>query len=129
MIDMPAAVLTFLQAQPGIVALAGARVYAEADYPPTGYKPTDGPALCFKARGGLPGYPDSLLFPSLQFKCYGSSEIEANTLYRALFDAMHHARGGTVRWAVCEMLGQTLREPELGWPFVLTAFQMSIASE
>ncbi|HPL29733.1 MAG TPA: hypothetical protein PLG21_16930 [Anaerolineae bacterium] len=129
MIDVAVAVLAFLQGQPGVVALAGPRIWAEADYPPAKFKITDGSALCFRVRGGMPGYPGYLLFPSVQFKCYGRDEAEANALYRALYDALHLARGGKVRWVRCEMLGQTLREPELGWPFVLTAFQMSIASE
>ena len=33
-------------------ALCGARIYAGRDVPPPGYKPGDGPAVCFKVRGG-----------------------------------------------------------------------------
>lgn len=118
----------YLLTKAGLTALTGTRIYAEANTPAAGYKPSDGGAVCFKVRGGRPEYVDVLLGPSVQFKCYGSSELVANQLYQALYDALHNAQTNAVRMARCEMLGQTLAEPESGWPFVLTFFKVMIAN-
>ena len=39
--------------------------------PPVGYKPTDGGAIVFKIRGGIPLYAGGFVGASVQMKCYG----------------------------------------------------------
>jgi hypothetical protein len=104
-------------------------LFAGADVPGPGYTPAQGGAVCFKVRGGQPDYSDALLKPSIQLKCYGSSALIANQVYRALYDVLHNARGGSlVRWAQCEVLGQALSEQSTGWPFYLTYFTVWIGT-
>jgi hypothetical protein len=122
------AIRDYLLTKAALVALAGTRIYAEANTPPAGYKLSDGGAICFKARGGRPEYVDVLLAPSYQFKCYGTTELTANQLYQALYDALQNAQTYIIRGARCEVLGQTLAEPETGWPFVLTFFKVMVTN-
>ncbi len=112
---------------PSLVDLVGQRIYCHRDNPPEGYAVADGPCICLKTRGGEVDETDELLVPSVQIKCIGRSEMEANTVYLALFGALHHRKSTLVRWAACEVLGQTLIDPETKWVFVLTYFTAWIA--
>jgi hypothetical protein len=125
-IDAPKAIRDFLVDQ---ASLAVTAVHAERNEPPPGYKPaSDGMAICFRIRGGNPETQESgLIRASVQFKCYGRDEMEANECYRSLYDALHQKRGAQVRWAHMEVPGQTLREPETQWVFVLTYFTVYVA--
>ena len=127
MIDAGDAIRDHLVANAALYALVGVRVYAERDVPPPGYKPAaSGPCVCVKVRGGLPHPSDALLEPSVQVKCYGADETEANQVYRALYGALHNGGSGVVRWGQCEVLGQTLTERDTGWPFVLSFYKLWI---
>jgi hypothetical protein len=102
-------------------------LFGGMDTPGPGYTPAQGGAICFTVRGGQPDYSDALLKPSIQMKCYGSSPQVANRVYRALYGVLHNARGGSlVRWAQCDVLGQSLTEPSTGWPFTLSFFTVWI---
>lgn len=90
--------------------------------PAAGYKPSDGGAIAFATRGGLPSY-EGTLNPRVQFKCYGSTPQAANTVYRALYDRLHEAKSGAFKMALCDTLGQPLTEPDTGWYFVLTFYR------
>jgi hypothetical protein len=127
MIDPNAKVLTLLEANAPLVVLCGNRIYAGRDVPPPGYKPADGSAITFRIRGG-PGFDeeDALLTPSFQFKCYGASEIAAQTCYRALVDALHNGYTVDVLRGIQESVGQLLEEPGTEWPFVLVFFTVWI---
>lgn len=127
MIDLPAKILAFLQANAPLVALTSTRLWAEADFPPAGYTPDDGAGIAFKIRGGRPDYTP-MHWPSVQFKIYGATEVAANACYRALYDALHEQGGADVRWGQVEVYGQTLREPDTDWIFVLAAFTLLIRS-
>jgi len=128
--DVGKAICDYLLAQASLTALTGTRIHAETDTPPPGYKPSDGGCVCFKTRGGdMRTQEDALILPSVQFKCYAASDVAANAVYRALFDALQGARAGTVRWAQIEALGATLSEPETGWPFVLTYYKIHVAND
>lgn len=130
MIDVGAAIRQYLLAQGDLTALVGPRIYAESDSPPPGYKPgADGPAVCFKVRGGRQDYSDVLLLPSVQVKVYADTTLHAQETYRALYDALHNRHDATMRWAQSETLGVTLLEPETSWVFVLVYFQVWIANE
>lgn len=126
MIDVPAVIRSYLVAQTPLTTLTSTRIWAETDYPATGYNPAVGGAVIFRIRGGRAG---DMLNPSVQFRCYGASESVANSVYRALFDALHEARadGYGISYAENEVLGQTLREleagPAGGWIFNLSYFR------
>lgn len=124
MIDIEATVRTYLLSVPGVTALTGTRIYAGRDVPPVGYQPSDGGAICFKVRGGSLNYPAVHADSSLQFKCYGASEVAAAGVYRALVDALQDARTNTILSSQLEILGQHLEEPETQWRFVLAFFQI-----
>ena len=124
MIDPHTIVEGFLDKQ---ADLDGVLLYPGEDVPPPGYTPGDnGDCITFKVRGGDSDYEDALLRPSVQFKCYGSSEVEANACYRALYDALHNGSGEHVLHAEVETIGQTLEEPETGWYFVLSYFSVTL---
>lgn len=129
MIDAPVVLREYLEQQVALVALTGARIYPEANEPPEGTLPTDGPTLCYKVRGGIPVKPRQLWSVSIQFKCYGRNEIEANELYRVLVDVLDCAHAGQMRGAELEVAGVTLREPETLWPYVLAFFTVVVANE
>ncbi len=127
MIDAPKIIRDYLAAQAGLTALTGTRIYAEVDTPPTpGYTPDDGGAVCFKIRGGSVDYTAAILKASVQFKCYGATEVAANQVYRALHDALDEAAAGTFKSAIQENLGQTLQEPDTGWYFTLVFFTVMV---
>jgi len=130
MTDAPKAIRDFLLAQPGLMAVVETRIYAERDTPPPGYTPAGtGPAICFRVRGGGQDYEGVHLLPSVQFKCYGATEVEANEAYRVLYDALNDRQAYIIKHAQVETLGQTLREPETGWAFVLVFFGLLITNE
>jgi len=130
-IDPNAKVLALLEADSTLVALVGDRIYAGRDVPPPGYQPkdnsTNNPAICFRVRGGL-GFDleNALLVPSFQFKCYGSTELNAMTCYRTLVDALHDGSSADVLRGIQESVGQLLEEPGTEWPFVLAFFTVHI---
>jgi hypothetical protein len=131
MTDVAEAIHTHLLADAALTALVVNRIYAEADTPPVGYKPSDGGAVCFKVRGGWPDGSDLLMIPSVQCKCYGVSRLAANAVYRAVYHALHNTRAGsTVRWGQVEVIGQTLTEPDTQggspWWFNLSFFTVYV---
>lgn len=99
-----------------------ARLWANRVIPITGYKPADGIAIAFRVRGGGTMYRNGMMYPSVQFKCWGVDEITANTGYRALVDVLHDNNPGSIRSAYLEQLGQTAQEADTLWPFVLVFF-------
>lgn len=119
MIDIPRAVREFLLQRADVRALTDERIWASRVVPPPGYKPEDGAGVAFQVRGGEPTYEDDHYFASVQFKCYGATEIAANTLYRALYDSVHGGVSRCVRHAELEGLGTTMAEPDTEWVYVL----------
>jgi hypothetical protein len=127
MIDTATVIRDYLLADTALVALVGERIWAERVVPPPGYTPSVGPSIVFRTRGGQVLAQGSVVAPSVQFKCYGGAsgsapaELNANAVYRALYDAIERDGGGHgVKSCTVEVLGQTLSEPDTGWIFVLT---------
>lgn len=114
---------------PDLFNVVGRRIYAATDVPPPGYSPGDGPAVCFKVRGGQIHNSDAYIEASVQFKCYGLDETQAEWVYLALCDALHTARGSDVLWAHNEVLGQPTVEPSTEWRYNLSFFQVWVAKE
>lgn len=131
MIDAPSILRTYLVAQPTLTALVGNRIWAELVYPPTGYRPSQGSAIVFRARGGDVDYSSALLRHSWQFKCYGQSEQAANAAYRALYDVLHDAQGSGILSAQLEIVGQTLTDPASAapWPYVLCFYETTMLAQ
>jgi hypothetical protein len=127
-VDASKAILDYLLAQPGLTNVVEGRIYAEVDTPPPGYTPADGQAICFKTRGGIQDYEGAILMPSVQFKCYGASEFEANEAYRALCDALNDKASYAIKYARLEALGVTLREPDTDWIYVLAFFSILVTN-
>lgn len=107
----------------------GSRIYAGRDVPPPGYKPTDGPCVVFRARGGDIRSDEALVQASIQCRCYGVSERDAYVTYNALVSALHARRGGLMRWAFLEIIGQPMTEPATGWDVILSFFSVWISKE
>jgi len=122
--DAPALLHAYLSSNAALTALIGNRLWAEEDTPPaTLYKPSNGPAIAFKARGGQTDTTDTLLYTSWQFKVYGfDSEANNNArrrTYLALMDALHDPQGrGGISGSI-EVAGQTLSEPRTEWEYIL----------
>lgn len=123
------AIRNHLLSKPVLAALVDTHVFAGRNVPPPGYSLRDsGPCITFKVRGGLTDYEDALLEPSIQFKCYAETELLAQEVYRALFDALQTAHGAYLLHAQLEQAGQQLEEPETQWPFILTFYKVFVRS-
>lgn len=129
MVDAAKAILDFLLANSGLTNVAEGRIYAEADSPPPGYTPADGPAICFKARGGSQDYEAAVLLASVQFKCYGVSSLAAHQGYRAVYDALNDRASYAIKYGMLETIGQVIREPETGWVYVLVFFSIMVTND
>ena len=89
MIDVHDVIRDYLLTVSGVTDLVGTRIYAGRDVPPSSFSLVDdGACIAFRVRGGDEDYEGALLTPSVQFKCYGQTDLEANTVYRALDDAL-----------------------------------------
>ena len=121
----------YLVADAGLSALVSTRIYAARDVPPEGYKPSTGSCLVFKRRGGPPtDESGQVIVNSYQFKCYGSGGndnqqvINAEAVYRALYDALHFQSTYDILGAEEESRGSSLPETDTGWMFVLAFFRV-----
>lgn len=127
--DDIAAVTTFLATSgSSLYTLCGARIYYGRL--PVSFQNTQ-PAVVYQRRGGgRDPYLDTSA-PDMQFKCYGGSSnfADAEAVYRALADKLHQAEnesnasGGIVSAQETQM-GQPLTDPETGWPYILTFYQL-----
>lgn len=130
MIDADVRIREFLLGDTDLATLVGTRIFAGVDLP-AGYTPDSGPAILFSARGG-PGTDESglVLWPSYQFRSYGSTEAIAAAVDRALFDAFNYAQAAGILAARLDVYPQLLRErgPEPGWPFALSFYQVMLTN-
>lgn len=127
MIDPTTIVKTYLGTNAALTALIGTRQWGGRSVPVTRYRPEQGGALVYRARGGPPPTDEfsKLLRVSYQFKCYGATEVAANAVNGALFDALEGAAYGAMIHAGLEVAGQELRERAMepnDWPYVLVFY-------
>ena len=127
MVDIDAVITEYLETQPGLTVHTQERLYASISLP-KGYDPSNGKALLFNVRGGTPDYSSLVLRPSMQFRSVGKTEAEARELDRALFDALNDASYCKIKMAQLETIGQLLRFPATGWPFVLSFYRLFISA-
>ncbi len=90
MIDALAAVLAFLAADAGLAAATGGRIAAKHKFGLSGGWPTPAKALTVVPAPGPAG--DGWQTPRLEARCYGASQAEAGTVYRALLAAVETAQ-------------------------------------
>lgn len=123
MTDVEAVVREYLASAAGLTAYTGERIYASRSLP-AGYKPTDGPAVLFGIRGGGQDYTGYVLMPSLQFRCYATTQGLARATDRALYGALHELSARGIKWARMTGMGQVLAEPETLWWYVLSFWDL-----
>jgi hypothetical protein len=130
MIDVHLKILAYLESVSAVTDLATGGIYAARDVPPETYLLSDGSALVFRVRGGDEDYGGAILTPSVQFKCYGATEADADSLYRAVNDALHGVGlfNGDILQGEREAQGQPLEEPDTRWPYVLAYYTLMIRS-
>ncbi len=131
MINITQDIYEYLSGVAPVVALAGSRMWGDRNTPPKTYRPNDGPAMCFAARGGRPDYDARVLRVSYKFKFYGSTavtdkspQLNACGLYSATHDALQDAIFGHVRYAGAELIGQQIEEFALNWPYILAFYEL-----
>lgn len=130
MINISQDIYTYLASVTAVTDIASSRIWADRNTPPKTYRPDDGPAIAFAARGGLPAYDSRILRVSYKFKFYGatnsptvSPQLSAVNLYRATYDALQDRAFASVRWGGCEVIAQQLEEFALNWPYTLAFFE------
>ncbi|NNJ10587.1 hypothetical protein EKD04_009625 [Chloroflexales bacterium ZM16-3] len=132
-IDIDALLRTLLMRNAALVGAAGTRIYIASD-PPAGYDPnrnaakptTTGPAVVLTGGGGRPNSTSVLLEPTYQARCYGADEAAARDLDALLFAALHDKRYGRIRVARCNVTGQHTQDPDTGWHFFLSTWQLTV---
>ena len=125
MIDAADTLRDFLLTRSTITTLVGTRIWAEMDEPPKGHKPSDGPAIVFKARPGQPlDYSSAILHTSWQFEFYAATVGGAHALCRVTTDVLFDASlfGATFQSAA-EVGAQRIPDPLPGWVVVLAFFE------
>lgn len=112
----------------GLYTLCGTRLYVP--HVPTSFVNSQA-ALEFSRRSGSSQREHELLYPSIQFKCYGGSAnfSDAEAVYRALCDVLRNLNnrsitGGVILQTQEEVMGQSLIDPDQGWPFVLSFWRL-----
>lgn len=125
MIDQEALIRQWLVSESAITTLTGQRVYASTALP-AGYKPTDGPALLFKIRGGRSDYSSRILRPSVQFEAYALTEALARQLAMALHDVINDQGYQKISIARLEVQPVPLQHPETQWPYILSFYVFHI---
>ena len=84
MSDVNSILRAYLAADAGLIGVVGNRIYC-----PRLPEGATLPALGFFVRGGnSTPYIPPIVEPSFQFDCWGSSPIEARSVYTALYDAL-----------------------------------------
>lgn len=108
-------------------AVLGTRIYGDTDVPPSGYKPSDGPCLCLKVRGGEPDdESDAVKEVSVQFKVYAADSPTARSTTRTLHGVFQNAKNGKILTARRETQPVTLDEPENGWIYALVFYSVMV---
>lgn len=135
MINITQDIYDKLAATSAITALTGSRIWGDRNTPPKSYRPDDGPAMLFSARGGLPEYDARVLRVSYKFKFYGSTasasispQLGGFNLYSVTHDALQDAVFGHVRYAGAEIIAQQMEEFALNWPYLLAFFEFVVVN-
>lgn len=128
MVSVHKSIRDYLLTVSAVTALTSARIYGGRDVPPKGYHPNLGGCIVFKSRGGQALVRNSHLNPSMQFKSYGLTEVEAEALGGALFDAFNVAGNRYFKSVQAEVLGQIVEESSTGWVYDLSFYRFWMKS-
>lgn len=130
MINITQEIYDYLSDVSAVTDLAGTRIWGDRSTPPKTYRPDDGPAMLFSARGGFPDYDARVLRVSYKFKFYGtpasasiSPQLGGFNLYSVTHDALQDAVFGHVRYGGAEIIAQQMEEFALNWPYLLAFFE------
>jgi hypothetical protein len=77
-------------------------------------------------RGGNPNSTSVIATMTYQGRCYAATEEEARALDERLFAALHDQRRGQIKAARCNVTGQHTLDPDTGWHFYLSTWQITI---
>jgi len=136
MIDLDTVFTGFLKtAGTALYTLCGTRVYAPEA--PGGYLAAHhaGALAVLEVfrRGGKPNSAVQEHAVSYQIKCFGgtTSHVQATLVERALYDLLFKLdtkvlSGGTIMSATQESIGQPLKDPDTGWPYVLIFWRVTM---
>ena len=130
--DVNAIVRKYIAADGGLIALVGTKIYV-----PRIPEKTALPAIGFFARGGSSTpYIPPLVEPSFQFDCWGTTPIEARSVYIALYDCLQGIQNQAVvigintyriASAIEEVQGQEIQDVDFpNYYRVLTFFRIMI---
>lgn len=131
--DVNSIMRAFLAAQAGLTTIVSTRIYC-----PRLPEKAVLPALAFFVRGGSStAYIPPIVDPSFQFDCWGTSSIEARSVYTALYDVLQGIEnepvvvGGNtyyIKSAIEEVQGQDIQDVEYPhYHRVVAFFRVKIA--
>ena len=134
--DPIAALVAFLKADAGVIALAGTRVFG-LELPATEAAPMPRKAVVLQASGGPSLAAGSYLEHDTQRVdafSYGETPFEAQRLRRAVFDALKPLRRVVVtstllHWVEPAGGFATQRDPDADWPRAFQSFQVFFAEQ
>lgn len=128
MIDPDLILRRFLLTRAPLTALTGSRLFADSHLP-SGYRPSDGPALCLAVRGGGIDYTSRVLSPSFQLEAYAATPALSRRLAAVLVDQLDGAATHLILAAALETTPVLLRDPVTGWDYVLSFYQLTLLNE
>ena len=131
MIDAVAAIQEVLLADAALVVKVGDRVYLQRL--PEGHD-FDQQAVVLTVRGGSTDLYVPFIRPSVQFQCWGKDTIDAQEVYRLLFEALHDrsrisVASGFLIFAFEEVFGQTLIDPDTKKSYVIAIFRLILRKD
>lgn len=132
LVDAPAALGTFLAANSELNTLVGGRFYADTDFPPPEYDPSQGGALCWKARQTANPFSTTetsgLFVVNFQMACFGKDRAAAAAVYRQLFKALDGQGGAVMRQGNMDAPGSPLLSPGGKWHMVIVFYTCKFAN-
>ena len=133
LLDTSAALGDFLALDSGLDALVNGRLYADSDYPPPNYEPSDGGAVCWKPRQNTNPFDtqenNGIVVVNFQIVSFGADRAGAAAVDRALFAALDGKGGAVMRYAVMDGMGAPLLAPDTNWPMVLTFYTCKFSNQ
>ena len=131
MIDAHSALRTRLIAASALRTLLGGDYVYWPEIPSNVTMPRK--AIAFRFTGGSTEPYLRAQQVRVAFRCYGSSHVEAMSVYRALYDRLHDTQNFIVgdvgfHGASESVPGEPLEEPDTGWPFVFAIYDLWVAT-
>jgi|SRR5688500_2025388 len=131
MIDAHSALRSHLIATSALRTLLGGDYVYWPEIPGTVTMPRK--AISFRFSGGQSNPYLYAQQARVVFRCYGSTAIEAMSVYRALYDRLHLSQNfivSTVGFygAMEDVPGDPQEDPDTDWPFVHTVYTLWVAT-